>query len=61
MGEFIGAVLLALQAFSGLVGGPRACIHDGKIAFRGPGQEPVEIGLETPAVSLIGIGKDCAQ
>lgn len=61
MAEFIGAVLLALQAFSGLVGGPRVCVHDGKVALRGPGQEPVEIGVETPAISAIVIGKDCAQ
>lgn len=61
MGEIIGGFLLILQAFSGIVGGPRACIHDGKLAIRGPGETPVELGLGTPGVELVLIGKDCQR
>jgi hypothetical protein len=59
--ELIGAVLLALQAFSGIVGGPRVCVHDGKLAFRGSGPEPVEIGVNVPGAEVVVIGKDCQR
>jgi len=59
--EVIGGALLILQAFAGIVGGPRACIHDGKLAFRGPGETPVEVGIGTPGVELVLIGKDCQR